>query len=82
MLRKHKILLVYHVVFGQFEPFTPFFSVSLTQFLNLELEKNINDLLAYPWDTLSLGLIQKIASQLSTVSEEIKEMVAVVSRVN
>ena len=46
------------------------------------LKENLNNLLSKPWDTMPLELTQKIASQLSGLSEEIKEMVVVVDRVN
>ena len=42
------------------------------------LKENLNNLLSKPWDTMPLELTQNIASQLSGLSEEIKEMVVVV----
>ena len=46
------------------------------------LKENLNNLLSKPWETMPLELTQKIASQLLDLSEEIKEMVVVVDRVN
>ena len=72
---------VYRLVFGQFKPVIPIQNIQLLPSLET-LRESIADLLHFPLETLPLELSQKIATKFSCASEEIKEMVAEVERVN